>query len=316
MTAEIEQDTEISQSRRVVMEVIHYGLLGFAMWASYLHWYALVRHDGQPKIESAFIAGCVDLSVYLATLYRQRDHRIGRKASFGFCTFPNFALFSMICVSAAGNVAEAKPTFGGVSVALIPTITFLLALTLGERDLAETDRRRARLRAEAKAQIEAAEAERRRQAEDAEAERQRQAEAERLRAEARAEEEWRLAEAERQRQERERQRHEREQRRAEFGSERHGEPSPSRGGAVTANVTGAALRVVPPAEARAKSPERQAMWGHWVHVIKTESRLPSGEELRAAGGCNEGSAAGRIAAREWRAIEPAKSLLQREATGS
>ena len=131
------------------MGVIHYGLLSFAMWASYLHWYALVRHDGQPKLESAFIAGCVDLSVYLATLYRQRDHRIGRKASFGFCTFPNFALVAMIGVSAAGNVAEAKPTFGGVAVALIPTITFLLALTLGERDLAETDRRRSRQRLEA-----------------------------------------------------------------------------------------------------------------------------------------------------------------------
>jgi hypothetical protein len=72
----------------------------------------------------------------------------------------------------------------------------------------------------------------------------------------------------------------------------------------------AGLRAVPPAEARANSPERMAMWSFWVAAIKQERRIPSGEELRAAGGCNERSAAGRIAARQWRQIEPAASLLR------
>ncbi len=52
------------------------------------------------------------------------------------------------------------------------------------------------------------------------------------------------------------------------------------------------------------------MWAFWVHAIKQERRIPSGEELRAAGGCNERSAAGRIAAKQWRQIEPAASLLR------
>jgi hypothetical protein len=316
MTAAIEQDIEISQSRRVVTAVIHYGLLGFAMWASYLHWYALVRHDGQPKIESAFIAGCVDLSVYLATLYRQRDHRIGRKASFGFCTFPNLALFAMIGVSAAGNVAEAKHSFGGYAVALIPTITFLLALTLGERDLAETDRRMVVKRAEARALIEAAEDARQRQAEEDEAERRRVAEAERLRREARADEERRQAEAERKRLAR-------DQRHAELGADRLADRAPSRPAAVSASVSGtvspggpAGLHVVPPSEAQADTPERAAMWGYWLHAIRIEHRVPSGAELLAAGRCAATSSLGRRMAANWREIEPAKSLLSREATGS
>ena len=154
------QDIEISQGRRVFMGVIQYGLLGFSMYASFLHWYALVRANGQPKIESAFIAGCIDLCVYLATLYRQRDSRIGREPAWGFCTFPNVVLVSMIIVSVSGNVAEAKHTFGGYAVAVIPSVTFLVSLFLSERDAAESDRRRARQRAAAKAREEELEAQR------------------------------------------------------------------------------------------------------------------------------------------------------------
>jgi hypothetical protein len=291
-------DVETSRSRTVVMGVIHYGLLGFAMWASYLHWYALVRHDGQPKIEAAFIAGCIDLSVYLATLYRQRDYRIGRKPKFGFCTFPNFALFAMICVSASGNVAEAKHSFGGVSVALIPTITFLLALTLGERDLAETDRRRARQRAEARAVIKERADEERRQAERERQRREAAAETERLAAEKEAE---RLA---------------REERRRLAEANRLALPPSSQPATVSANVSAGGLRAVPPPEAGANTVERQAMWAHWVHVIKTEHRAPSGAELLAAGACSPESSLGRRMAKRWQEIEPAASVLAKEATGS
>ena len=76
--------------------------------------------------------------VYLATLYRQRDSRIGRKPAWGFCTFPNFVLVAMIIVSVSGNVAEAKHTFGGYAVAVIPSVTFLVSLFLSERDAAES----------------------------------------------------------------------------------------------------------------------------------------------------------------------------------
>jgi hypothetical protein len=174
------QDIEISQGRRVFMGVIQYGLLGFSMYASFLHWYALVRANGQPKIESAFIAGCIDLCVYLATLYRQRDSRIGREPAWGFCTFPNVVLVAMIIVSVSGNVAEAKHTFGGYAVAVIPSVTFLVSLFLSERDAAESDRRRARQRAAAKAREEELEAQREasRQAQSARDEAERQARAE------------------------------------------------------------------------------------------------------------------------------------------
>ena len=53
MTAAAEQDIEVSPARKVFMGVIHYGLLSFAMYASFLHWFALVRHDGQPQVRSS-----------------------------------------------------------------------------------------------------------------------------------------------------------------------------------------------------------------------------------------------------------------------
>jgi hypothetical protein len=300
MSAETISTTDEGKGRRIALNVISYGLLTFSMWASYLHWYALVRHDGQPKFDAVFIAGCVDLGVYVATLYRQRDSRIGRRHSWGICTFPNFALVLMICVSVAGNVAEAKHSFGGYAVAVIPSGTFLLALALAERDIAETARRRARQRAEARALIE-----------EHEAEKRRLAEAERLREEARQEDERLAAE-------RELKRLGRDRRHAELEAERLAGVSPSQAPSVSGNVSpgvsGGGLHVVPPPEAGANTPERLAMWAHWAHVIKTEQRLPSGAELNTAARCT--SSIGRRMAARWREIEPAKSLLAREATGS
>jgi hypothetical protein len=304
MTAAAEQDVEVSQARKVFMGVIHYGLLSFAMYASFLHWFALVRHDGQGKLEAAFIAGCVDLVVYLATLYRQRDTRIGRKPMYGFCTFPNLVLVLAICGSAAGNVAEAKHSFGGYSVALIPTLTFLTALTLGERDLAETDRRNARKRREAIARAEALEEDTRRRAE-----------AERLRQEARAEEERLAAE-------REAKRLEGEERRRLADAQRLAGTAPSRPGTVSASVSetvsAGIAGVVPPPEARANSTDRIKMWGAWVHAIKHERKILNGAELLRAAGCSPESSLGRRMAANWSRIEPAKSLiaaLGREASG-
>lgn len=184
------QEIETTTGRRVLMNVISYGLLGFSMYASFLHWFALVRANGQPKIESAFIAGCIDLAVYLATLYRQRDSRIGRMPAWGFCTFPSFVLVSMIIVSVSGNVAEAKHTFGGYAVAVIPSVTFLVSLFLSERDAAEADRRRARQRTVAKAREEELERQREaaRQAQAAREEAERQARADELQADRRRQE--------------------------------------------------------------------------------------------------------------------------------
>jgi hypothetical protein len=300
MTAAAEQDIEVSQARKVFMGVIHYGLLSFAMYASFLHWFALVRHDGQGKLEAAFIAGCVDLVVYLATLYRQRDTRIGRKPMYGFCTFPNLVLVLAICGSAAGNVAEAKHSFGGYSVALIPTLTFLTALTLGERDLAETDRRNARKRLEAIARAEALEEDTRRRAE-----------AERLRQEACAEEERLAAE-------REAKRLEGEERRRLADAQRLAGAAPSRPGTVSATVSPGIAGVVPPPEARANSTDRIKMWAAWVHAIKHERKILSGAELLRAAGCSPESSLGRRMAANWSEIEPAKSLiasLGQEASG-
>ena len=103
MTAATEQDIEVSQARKVFMGVIQ---LRAAVVRDVGLVPALVR-PGQARrsaqARAAFIAGCVDLGVYLATLYRQRDSRIGRKPSYGFCTFPNFVLVLMICVSVCGQ---------------------------------------------------------------------------------------------------------------------------------------------------------------------------------------------------------------------
>jgi hypothetical protein len=62
------------------------------------------------------------------------------------------------------------------------------------------------------------------------------------------------------------------------------------------------------------------MWAAWVDAIHGDDggapRLLSGEELRVAGKCNNRSAAGRIAAKEWRLVEPARSFLARQESAS
>jgi Sec-independent protein translocase protein TatA len=136
-------------------------------------------------------------------------------------------------------------------------------------------------------------------------------------------EQLRLAAAERERQDaadagRERLA-ERERRRLAM-ADRLGALSPSRGGSVSPGVTAAVLHAVspddqPPPEAGATTPERRAMWSFWVRTIRNEQRVPTGEELRIAGGCGEESSLGRRMARQWKLLEPAVSLLRGEATG-
>jgi hypothetical protein len=146
-----------------------------------------------------------------------------------------------------------------------------------------------------------------------ELERLRQAERDRLREIAREEEEQRRADAERKRLER-------DERRRQIGADRLALPPASRGPNVSPPASGTVsagwLHVVPPPEAEAGTPERQAMWSFWVHTIKTERRVPSGAELLTAGNCAADSSLGRRMSAKWKLIEPAKSLLAREATGS
>jgi|HubBroStandDraft_6_1064221.scaffolds.fasta_scaffold00231_2 hypothetical protein len=272
------------KSRRVALNVISYGLLTFSMWASYLHWYALVRHDGQPKFDAVFIAGCVDLGVYVATLYRQRDSGIGRRHSWGICTFPNFALVLMICVSVAGNVAEARHSFGGYAVAVIPSGTFLLALALAERDIAETERRRATQRAEARARLEEAERERR-QAEETDR---------RIR-EAETAERERQAEAERQAEER-RQRH--FERQAELARRQ----AAIAGGPSVSVSPGAERLALVPGTGPAASSATDVMRAFWSRE-RAAGRMPSGADLVRAAGLSETSSLGRQMRAKWAAEE-------------
>ena len=266
---------------------------------SLTHWLRLAVRNGQGGLAAWFISACVDLLALQAARERQNDAKMGRERRFGVVSWPVVVMIFSVIVTLAGNAFAAKETPGGVLLAIFPGVALLISISFMERRAAE-DSRRARAKHEEAARLAAEEKARRR---EEEREQRRLAEAERLR------EEQRLAEADRHAA-LERQRHEREERRRLAAAERHALPSPSPGRNVTAAVTAAGLRAVPPAEARAKSPERMAMWGFWVAAIKQERRIPSGEELRRAGGCNEGSAAGRIAAKQWRQIEPAVSLLR------
>jgi hypothetical protein len=250
-----------------------------------------------------------------------------------------FAKWSMIGALLAGMIAQVAyhllaashktraPVLVVGFVACLPVVTIALAAWLShlkhaaskaESDLAEQQTRDQDKQAE------------REKSERDETERSREHERamERLRLE--ADERARLAElaaAQQRREDRDRDRHDRDVRLRQ-AAERHGLAYEQKlaitAGPSSTNVTDSvtdgrpALRVAPPPEARAKSRERQLMWATWVDAIHgvdgQQPRILSGEELRAAGGCNEGSAAGRIAAREWKGIEPARSFLasQRE----
>ena len=272
---------------------------------SLTHWLRLAVRNGQGGLAAWFISACVDLLALQAARERQNDAKVGRGPRFGIVSWPAVVMIFSVVVTLAGNAFTAKPTAGGVLLAIFPGVALLISISFMERRAAEEGRRQKAARQKAERQ----EAEERARREEEEREQRCLAEAGRLRQEAARAEAGRQAE-------RERQRHEREERRRLAGAERHGAVSPSSGGNVTAGVTAGGLHAVPPSEARANSPERRAMWGFWVHAIKQERRIPSGEELRAAGGCNEGSAAGRIAAKQWRQIEPAASLLRdQEASG-
>lgn len=295
------------QVRRGVETTISLGLAGVAFYGSFHHWTSLLSHHGQSGPEAVIAALCVDVGIYRATLAKQRDAAIGRKPK-GLCSFPTFCMFAGIILTLAGNVATAQPTAWGVIGALIPGVMLLMSIALSERDAAETTRRTALKRAQARALIE-----------EQEAEQRRLAEAERLRREAAEEEAQRQAE-------RERQRLEREERRRLAETQRLGQASPSQPPAVSGSVSPAVsasvsggLFAVPPPEAGANTPERLAMWAHWVHAIKAERRVPSGAELLTAGGCSEESSLGRRMSAKWRLIEPAASFLrdlESEAAGS
>ena len=161
-------------------------------------------------------------------------------------------------------MAEAKHTFGGYAVAVIPTVTFLLALTLGERDSPRptaggpgsasrpgpAPRRWRRNPPPRRGRAAPSGGPRRGGA----SRRRARAEASRARAPARP--------AER------------------SASRRSGHRLGRQRLASRLGRSAWRLRAVPPPEARANTADRIAMWAAWVHAIRAERRI-----LHAAPSC-------------------------------
>lgn len=301
------------------------GVGAYAYIGSLSHWLTLAARYGQAGSAGWAVAGVVDLCAIAATVERQRDLRIGREPK-GWVSWPFIVMAITMLGTLVANAFTAPPNAGGIILAISPAVVFLIVISLVERRAAERLRRWKAAQAERDAETARAKALRQKEderlsalREEAERERLRLEAAERERELARQAERERQEEADRKRHERDRQARERHERQAAFAEQRHGGASQD-GASVTggapASVMAAAmgagpggLAVLPPAEAGARTPERRAMWGHWVRVIKTERRIPAGPELLKAGGCNPGSSLGRQMVTRWQQIEPARSLI-------
>lgn len=291
-----------------------YFVAAGAYGGSLTHWLHLARRYGQGGWSAWFLALCVDALAFQAAQERQVD-LAWQRGKKGLVSFPVVVLIFSVLLTLAGQVGTAQHTAGGILLALLPGVVLLIAIAFIERRGAERVRQ---ARAD-EAERQCAEEQELARQQERKAEERRRAEAERQRQEAAEQEARRQAE-------RERQRLEREERRRQVEAQRLGQASPSQPPAVSEGVSPAVspggpggLFAVPPSEAGANTPERLAMWQHWIHTIKAERRIPSGAELLTAGGCSSESSLGRRMSARWRLIEPAASLvrdLQAEAAGS
>jgi len=108
---------------------------------SFTHIRDTAAQHGQTGPMSSAVAICIDLTCVIAARERQRDQRLGittRRLSW-----PTIVLAGGVALSLAANLAQAQPDAWGRIVAAVPSVAFLVAVSMIERRAARRPQRAA-----------------------------------------------------------------------------------------------------------------------------------------------------------------------------
>jgi hypothetical protein len=106
--------------------------------ASFTHIRDTAAQHGQTGPMSWAVAVSIDLTCVIAARERQRDKRLGITARW--LSWPTVVLAGGVLLSLAANLAQAQPDAWGRIVAAVPSVAFLVAVSMIERRAARRAR--------------------------------------------------------------------------------------------------------------------------------------------------------------------------------
>ena len=116
-------------------------LAAIAGAGSFTHIRDTAAQHGQTGPMSWAVAVCIDLTCVIAARERQRDQRLG--VTTRRLSWPAVVLAGGVGLSLAANLAQAQPDAWGRIVAAVPSVAFLVAVSMIERRAARRPHRAA-----------------------------------------------------------------------------------------------------------------------------------------------------------------------------